>query len=132
MKVKVDYSKILMVIAIIFIMYCGYLVSRKKAQIMEASNLPFHNVQLENVEDGVYHGKNSTSFLHLELDVTVENHRIVKIDVIENDGLDGELARPILDKMISENKTVVPSIKGAERGSIQYISCVDSALYNGK
>lgn len=132
MKIKANYSMVLMIVAIVFIMFCSYIVSRKKGQLMEASRLPFHNVQLEDVKDGTYRGKTDTSFLHLELDVTVENHKLIRIDVLENDGIDGEIAKPILDKMILENKVVVPAIKGAERGSIQYISCVDSALYNGK
>jgi len=131
MKNKPEYSKALMIVTVAFLMICGYIVARRKAQIREVSNLPFYDVQLEAVADGVYHGKTETSFLHLELDVYVEEHKLVKIEVIDNDGIDGEKARPILDRMIAENKVVVPAIKGAERGSIQYISCVDCALYSG-
>ena len=60
--------------------------------------------------------------------VTVENHQLKNIEVLENDGLDGETAKPILQKMIDENKVVVPAIKGAELGSLVYISCVSTAL----
>lgn len=127
-KTHIDYSKYLMFAAVIFIMLCGFLIARKKNQAREVSKLPFYNVELETVEDGTYYGKTYTSFLHLALEVTVKDHKLVKIDVLENDGIDGEKARPIIDKMIAENKVVVTAIKGAELGSIQYISCVDSAL----
>ena len=33
--------------------------------------------------------------------------------------------------MIAENKIAVQAVKGAELGSLVYISCVDKALYNG-
>jgi len=127
---KQDYSKILMAVAVAFIIFCSYTVSRKKLQFREASALPFYNIQLEEIADGTYKGKTYTSFLHLQLEVIVMDHKIKNIKVIENSGIDGEKARPIIQKMIEQNSIVVPAIKGAELGSIVYISCVSTALYN--
>ena len=127
---KQDYSKVLMIIAIVFIMFCGYVIARKKIRLREASSLPFYNIQLEQIADGTYPGKTYTSFLHLQLEVIIENHKIKEINVIENEGLDGEKARPITQKMIEQNTIVVPAIKGAELGSLVYISCVSTALAN--
>lgn len=125
---KPDYSKILMLAALAFIMISSYFVARKRMQLREASSLPFHNVQLEQIADGSYKGKTYTSFLHLQLEVIIENHKIKEINVIENDGIDGEKARPIIQKMIEQNSIVVPAVKGAELGSLVYISCVSTAL----
>ncbi len=94
----------------------------------EAMHLPYTAVNLEELADGVYYGKTYTSFLHLQLEVTVKDHHLTDIKVIENAGLDGETARPIIQKMIAENKVVVPAVKGAEMGSMVYISCVSTAL----
>jgi uncharacterized protein with FMN-binding domain len=60
--------------------------------------------------------------------VIVENHKIKDILVLENEGLDGETAKPILQEMIAKNSTIVPAIKKAELGSLVYISCASSAL----
>lgn len=125
---KPDYSKFLMFAAIIFIVFCGYIIARKKIQLREAASLPFYKIELEQIADGTYSGKTYTSFLHLQLDVKIENHKITDITVIENDGIDGEKARPIIQKMIEQNSVVVPAIKGAELGSLVYISCVSTAL----
>ena len=125
---KPDYSKFLMFAAIIFIVFCGYIIARKKIQLREAASLPFYKIELEQIADGTYSGKTYTSFLHLQLDVKIENHKITDIIVIENDGIDGEKARPIIQKMIEQNSVVVPAIKGAELGSLVYISCVSTAL----
>jgi uncharacterized protein with FMN-binding domain len=116
------------VATIVFVMICAFLIHRHRSQFTEAAKLPFTPVNLEEVADGVYTGKTYTSFLHLQLEVTVKDHRLVAIDVIENDGIDGETARPILQKMLEENKIVVPAVKGAEIGSLVYISCVSTAL----
>lgn len=123
-----DFSKFLMIAALIILMAGGYIVNRKKLQLREAANLPHYKIELSEIEDGIYTGKAETSFLHLELEINVENHQIKKINVLQNDGIDGEKARPIIDEMIAQNKIVVPAIKGAERGSLVYISCASTAL----
>ena len=123
-----DFSKFLMLAALIILMAGGYIVNRKKLQLREAANLPYYKIELSEIEDGIYTGKAETSFLHLELEIYVENHQIKKINVLQNDGIDGEKARPIIDEMIAQNKIVVPAIKGAERGSLVYISCASTAL----
>ena len=126
------YAKILAVIAVLFLMAGGWILARRRANITEAAKLPFYNVELSEVEDGEYYGKTYTSFLHLQLKVFVQNHTITSIEVIESEGIDSETAKPILQDMIAQNKVVVKAIKGAELGSLVYISCVDGALYNGK
>lgn len=125
-------AKILAVIAVLFLMAGGWILARRRANITEAAKLPFYNVELSEVEDGEYYGKTYTSFLHLQLKVFVQNHTITNIEVIESEGIDSETAKPILQDMIAQNKVVVKAIKGAELGSLVYISCVDGALYNGK
>ena len=126
------YAKILAVIAVLFLMAGGWILARRRANITEAAKLSFYNVELSEVEDGEYYGKTYTSFLHLQLKVFVQNHTITNIEVIESEGIDSETAKPILQDMIAQNKVVVKAIKGAELGSLVYISCVDGALYNGK
>ena len=129
---KKDYSnlaKILAVIALITIMLGGYILNRRKSHVNEATKLPYYNVTLEQVPDGTFSARTKTSFLHIELTVTVQDHQIKDIKIIESEGLDSQTAKPILEKIKQENKTAVQAIKGAELGSLVYISCVDSALY---
>jgi uncharacterized protein with FMN-binding domain len=125
---KSDISSFLMQLALISLMAGGWHIFRKKTRFKEASSLPFYKVELSQLEDGEYEGQTYTSFLHLKLKVIVENHQLKNIEVLENDGLDGETAKPIINEMIKQNKIVVPAIKGAELGSLVYISCVSSAL----
>lgn len=125
---KNDISSILMLVALACLMAGGWYIARKKARFKEAASLPFYKIELSQIADGEYEGQTMTSFLHLRLLVTIENHQLKNIEVLENDGLDGETAKPIIQEMIKQNKVVVPAIKGAELGSLVYISCVSTAL----
>ena len=130
-KFKLSNSKLLAYFAVVFVMFSGYLIMRHKNQMTEVKNLPFYNVSLADVEDGVYIGKTYTSFLHVQLEVTVKNHSFESINIIENKGSQGIKVKPILDEMIAQNKTIVPAIKGEELASVVFISCVDSAIKQG-
>lgn len=128
---KVINVKTLAFITVIFIMICSFLIARHKNQLLEARTLPFYNISLDDVEDGTYIGKTYTSFLHVQLEVSVKDHKIQDIKVIENKGSQGIKVEPILQEMIKQNKVIVPAIKGEELASMVFISCVDSALKQG-
>lgn len=121
-------AKILPVVALVFIMFFGYVVMRHKRHVREAYRLPFYEVNLLEVSDGEYYGKTYTSFLHVQLNVKIQNHQISDIEVLECAGIDGETAKPVLYRMIEKNEIVVPAEKHAELGSLVYISCVSCAL----
>ena len=126
---KLIFVRFLCYFAVIFVMLCSFLILRHKNQVLETKNLPFYNVSLDSVDDGVYYGKTYTSFMHLQLEVTVKDHQLTNIKVIENKGSQGQKAEAILQEMILKNKTVVPAIKGDELASLVFISCVDTALH---
>ena len=130
-KVKVSTSKLLMYFAVVFVMFCSYLIVRHKSQVQEAKNLPFYNTPLEAVADGTYYGKTYKKFLHVQLEVTVQDHQLKEIKIIENKGSQGQKIQPIIQEMIKQNKVVVPAIKGEELASLVFISCVDTALHSG-
>lgn len=126
---KENFAKTLAFVAVIFIMLSAYILNRHKAKIIEASKLPFYQVNLEQVEDGVYPGKTYTSFAHVQLEVTVKNHTITDISASECDGLEVVKAKNVLQRMIEQNKIIVPAQKGEEIGTMVLISCVDGALH---
>ena len=124
-RLTISTTKLLMYFAVVFVMFCSYLIVRHKNQVMEARNLPFYNTPLESVDDGTYSAKTYTSFLHLQLEVTVQNHQLCDIKVTENKGSQGRKAESILTEMIRQNKVVIPAVRGEELASLVFISCVD-------
>jgi len=126
-----SFEKALPVVAALVIIFGTLLIYRGKGKSREAVNLPYYSYSLDEVSDGVYTGKTYTKFMHLQLEVTVENHQIKKIDVIENEGSQGYKAAAIVDTMIEQNKIAVPAVKGDQLGSLVFISCVNTALLEG-
>ena len=126
---KLIFVHLLCYIAVAFVMLCSFLIVRHKNQVLETKNLPFYNTSIDSVADGVYYGKTYTSYMHLQLEVTVKDHQLTNIRVIENKGSRGQKAEAILQDMIIKNKIVVPAIEGDELGSLVFITCVDTALH---
>lgn len=121
---------VLIVICVI-LSFIMYMQRRTRNNLKQAAKLPFYNVQPAQVPDGTFHGKVYTKFMHVQVDVSVQDGRLTKIEIVENQGAYGKKIEPLLDQMIADNNTVVPAIKGDEIGSIVFIACVDDALFNG-
>lgn len=123
--------KYLLIIVCFGLLFWSYMIKKQRNQIKEAKSLPFYNVKVESVADGTYNSKCATSFYTVELDVTVAEKKLTKIDVITNKGKGDDKVTAIADSMIAQNKSVVSIIDGAELASLAFISCVDSALKKG-
>ena len=127
-------SKILRTILIIIcvvLTFIMYMQRRTRNYYKQAAKLPFYNVQVQDVPDGTYRGKVYTNFMHVQLDVSVKEGQLIKIEIIENEGAYGKKVAPILDKMIAQNTSVVQAVEGEELASIVFVACVDDALYQG-
>lgn len=121
---------ILIVICVV-LTFVMYMQRRTRNYYKQAAKLPFYNVQPADVEDGTYRGKIYTNFLHVQLDVTVTDHKLTKIEIVENEGAYGKKVAPIIDEMIAQNSSVVQAVQGEELASIVFVACVDDALRKG-
>ena len=121
---------ILIVICVV-LTFVMYMQRRTRNYYRQAAKLPFYNVQPADVEDGTYRGKIYTNFLHVQLDVTVRDHKLTKIEIVENEGAYGKKVAPIIDEMIAQNSSVVQAVQGEELASIVFVACVDDALRKG-
>ena len=133
MKFKFDskFFRTLLIIICIILTFIMYMQRRTRHYYKQAAKLPFYNVQVQDVSDGTYRGKIYTSFMHLQLDVSVQDKKLTKIEIIENEGAYGKKVAPIIDQMIAQNTSVVPAVKGEELASIVFIACLDDALFKG-
>ena len=133
MKFQFD-SKItrtVLIVICVILTFIMYMQRRTKNYYKQAAKLPFYNIQPEQVQDGTYRGKIYTSFMHVQLDVTVAAGKLTAIEIIENEGAYGKKVAPIIDEMIEQNTSVVTAIKGEELASIVFVACVDDALTKG-
>lgn len=133
MKLNLDSkpTKITLIAICIVLLAISYSQRKTRGQIAEAKQLPFFNTQLESVNDGTYTGKTVSSFLTVQLEVTVENHQIKDIQILEKKGSKGKKVDSIINTMIENNSSIVPAISGEELASLVFISCCDDALRKG-
>ena len=124
-------TRTILIVICVILTFVMYMQRRTRNYYKLAAQLPFYNIQVKDVQDGTYRGKVYTKFMHVQLDVSVADGKLTKIDIIENEGAYGKKVAPILDEMIAQNSSVVSAIKGEELASIVFVACVDDALRKG-
>lgn len=125
------YTKILLTATCVALIAILFMQKQSRKRIEEVSKLPFYNISLEDVDDGNYSYRTETSFYIVEVEVSVENHQLKNITVIDNSGSAGKKIDTLIENMIKSNSFNIPVIEGDELGGIVLISCVNSALHNG-
>lgn len=118
-----------MAVILMVLGFVSYKNKSKRNQIEEIKKLPFHNVQLVNVEDGIYTGETATSFLYVVMDVEVENHQFKNIQLTKMNGKKINNLESIVNRMVEENSIIIEAKRGQEIETFVLMSCVDSALY---
>lgn len=126
--INVDDKKTFLVIFCVILLVLGFIVQRNRNQIKEVAALNLHNVELSNLSDGIYKGKCYTSFQHVSVEVTIKNHIIVKVNLVENEGSKGQLSKNIAEKIVKENKIIVTPVENDELGSYVIMAAVMNAL----
>lgn len=131
-KEKLNDSKLYFLGLAAVLMLLGFVSVKNKTkrnQIEEIKKLPFHNVAIESVEDGIYQSDVATSFLYVAMNVEVENHQLKDIQFERMNGKKISHLEEIANRMVEENKIKVEAKRGQEIETFVLMSCVDSALY---
>ena len=97
----------------------------------ELKGLQYSEVNMNEVEDGVYIGKAETTLVKVEVEVEVLNHKISEIKIIRHDNGRGAKAEQITKDMIVKNTYDVDVISGATTSSEVFKSAVSNALAGG-
>lgn len=85
-------------------------------------------IELSKVEDGIYKGKYSSIPVSAAVQVTVENHRIISIRIIEHVNGQGSKAESIIDEIVRTQSIDVDVISGATYSSQVIKQAVSKAL----
>ena len=67
-------------------------------------------------------------FIYAKVEVTVENGKVVSINILEHKHERGKTAETVIDKIISEQKIDVDAISGATNSSTVIKKAVENAL----
>ena len=84
------------------------------------------SVDLAQIEDGVYRGEFGEFLVSVTLDVTVEDHKITGIEIIEQNSGPGYEAHEVIDRIIQAQSPDVDAVTGATGSS----KCIMIAVHN--
>ena len=86
------------------------------------------SIQINEVDDGIYHGEYGVFPVSVELNVEVKDHQIIEIDIIKHDNGQGKPAESIINSVIEQNSIDVDVISGASYSSRTILQAISNAL----
>ena len=93
--------------------------------------LTFDEIDLSQAADGVYEGQCNTGVVRARVQVTVRDHRLESIELLEHENGKGAPAEVILERMLQHQTTAVDTVSGATCSSKVLRKAVENALAAG-
>ena len=93
--------------------------------------LTFDEIDLSQAADGVYEGQCDTGVVRARVQVTVRDHRLESIELLEHENRKGTPAEVILERMLQHQTTAVDTVSGATCSSKVLRKAVENALAAG-
>ncbi len=93
--------------------------------------LTFDEVDLSKIDDGIYEGQCDTGVVRARVQVTVRDHRLESIELLEHENGRGTPAEVILDQMLQNQTTAVDAVSGATCSSKVIRKAVENAIVAG-
>lgn len=119
---------LLIVIAIIAALILTAFLTMKNSADKALSNIVFEDVDMSKTSDGTYYGETDAGMVYVKVAVTVENHAVKGIDIIEHKNGRGAKAEALTDTIIADNSYDVDDVSGATLSSRAIKSAVSKAL----
>jgi len=92
------------------------------------SSMVYGDVDMRTAQDGIYDGETDAGLVSVKVRVTIRDHAIQKIDLMEHKNGMGAKAESILSDICAENSFHVDAISGATLSSEAIKSAVSKAL----
>ena len=118
----------LIIVAVLTIIVVGAYLMMKKSADDALSSIVYEDVDMSQTNDGTYFGETDGTMVYAKVAVTIENHEIKKIEIIEHRNGRGAKAEAITDTIVAENSYDVDDVSGATFSSKVIKSAVSKAL----
>jgi len=85
---------------------------------------------LSNIQDGDYIGEYSITPVHVKVKVSVNNHQITDISILQHDNGLGSTAESIVNDIVEEQSLDIDAVSGATVSSKCILKAVENAIEN--
>jgi uncharacterized protein with FMN-binding domain len=118
----------LILVTVIYFTSCGF-----RKEVQKTREMRIEDVDLSKVKDGVFRGSYSYVDAKFLVEVSVKDHKIEKIDIIEAfTGTPYAVnAKAVVDTVVAHQSLNVDVITGATTTSKAYLKCIENALKEG-
>ena len=101
---------------------------RYREMARKIDSIPVSDIDLTQIEDGVYAGEFSEFLILVKLEVTVKEHEIKEIKIIDQRAGPGYEATETIDRIIKAQSPHVDAVTGATGSSKCIMIAVQNAL----
>ena len=132
LNVKKILIGVICVVVLGFVFFGGkyvYSVQRYKNIIKD---IKIDTIDLSKVSDGKYIGACDAEVIGAKVAVTVKNHKIININLLEHKTERGKPAEVIPGKVVKAQSLQVDTITGATNSSKVILKSIENALNSGK
>jgi uncharacterized protein with FMN-binding domain len=113
------------VIVVIAAAFVIMIISLDK-QLSAYESINVSDLDLSTVEDGTYTGSEDAGVIKATVEVTVKDHAITQIKILEHDNGQGKPAETIVNDIVEKNSLEVDTVSGATHSS----NVIRMAVYN--
>ena len=128
---KIILSSICIIFIIGIIAGGKYLISVNNYQ-KAIKELTINNVDLSKISDGKYIGTYDADLISAKVSVTVKDHKIEEVDLLEHKNGKGKPAEIIPEMVVKAQSLKVDTISGATNSSKTILKAIENALVSSQ
>lgn len=96
------------------------------------NEINIENVDLSKVKDGNYTGNFDAILIGAEVNVKVEDHKIIDVELVKHKNEKGKNAEIIPERVVQAQSLQVDAISGATNSSKVILKAIENALESGE
>lgn len=120
------------VLVLVLVVAFRVVVSRLESNLEALNNLTIEEVDLNSIEDGTYEGSYGSFPVSAIVEVTVKDHRMTEIKLVDHSNGQGQPAEVLPEKVVESQSVKVEAISGATYSSRVILKAIETALKNAQ
>jgi len=130
MKMSKVMKIVLIILAVIILLavVCAIFISQISKNLEELSDIPLDNVDLSVIPNGIYAGSYNAFPIAVEVEVKVQDNKIIAINLIKHRNGQGKAAEAISEMVVDAQSLKVDAISGATYSSKVILLAIKDAL----
>ncbi len=123
-------KKVLLItfIVVLFLFITGKIVMGN--MVKNVKNISVFMPDLSDIQDGNYIGEYSITPVHVKVEVSVNNHQITDISILQHDNGLRSTAESIVNDIVEEQSLDIDAVSGATVSSKCILKAVENAIEN--